>query len=143
MNRSSTVDARRPNETSWVDSIPSALLDLEELRTRCLGNESLVEQILRRLPTTLETECGLIRAAYQATDWEQLRAVAHRLKGTAANVGSDVLRDVADHLCESMKRNPSDICEPDVLNCLAEAKRLVQRINELAPAASADTETLR
>lgn len=143
MNRSTTVDAGRPAVTSWVDSIPVSLLDLEELRTRCMRNESLVEQILRRLPGTLESECNLIRAAHQATRGEQLRSVAHRLKGTAANVGSERLRKAAERLCEAINSGPSSACDAEVQNCLAEARELIQLIDDLAPATKEDSETLR
>lgn len=74
------------------------VLDIQQLRDRCLGNEELVERILDKLEHTISEELQGIHRALLHADYPALATIAHRLKGTAANVGAEPLREVAQQL---------------------------------------------
>jgi HPt (histidine-containing phosphotransfer) domain-containing protein len=74
------------------------VLDLQQLRDRCLGNEELVERILDKLEHTLADEMRELHGSLLRADYVALATIAHRLKGTAANVGAELLREVAQQL---------------------------------------------
>ena len=75
-----------------------AVLELEQLRHRCLGNDQLVNQILGKIDRTLATELQRFRAALDQDDLDAAAALAHRLKGTAANIGAERFKLVAKNL---------------------------------------------
>lgn len=74
------------------------MLDLALLRQRCLGNEELVGQILGKLRSTVTGELERLRVACVEHDFATAARLAHRLKGTAANVEAAGLRQAAERL---------------------------------------------
>jgi HPt (histidine-containing phosphotransfer) domain-containing protein len=62
---------------------------------RCLGQPSLVRQVLDRFADSLASELDLLEKCYVEKDLAQLAASAHRLKGACLNVAA---RPLAEHL---------------------------------------------
>ena len=76
-------------------SLASGVLDLEELRNRCMGDVDLVQQVLKNFEQRIPEEMETIEKALQLQDTEQIACIAHRVKGTLATVsaeGSDACR---------------------------------------------------
>ena len=89
------------------------IIDMRQLRDRCLGNQQLVDRILLKLDGTLEGELRAIHAAMLQDDFLALATTAHRLKGTAANVGAEPLREVAQQLetcARHQQRGETEAC---------------------------------
>jgi HPt (histidine-containing phosphotransfer) domain-containing protein len=74
------------------------VLDLHSLRRRCLGNEDLVGQILSKLRVAVTGERERLQEACHQRDFAAAATIAHRLKGTAANVDAGALRQAAEQL---------------------------------------------
>jgi HPt (histidine-containing phosphotransfer) domain-containing protein len=72
------------NDTKQLEA--QDCIDLEALKARCLGNLDVVERILEKFGTQLEADLATLEAALEARDSATFRAVAHRLKGTFANL---------------------------------------------------------
>lgn len=83
--------AARPPTTS----LPSGVLDLEELRNRCMGNVDLVQQVLKSFEQRIPEEMETIEKALQLRDTEQIARIAHRVKGTSATVAAQGLMRAA------------------------------------------------
>ncbi len=101
-----------PHLTSSEDSA-EPVLDLRDLRERCLGSEPLMLQILEMLRGTLNEELERIRQAIFGGDFLGLAGHAHRLKGTAANVGARRMGQAAQQL-EAFARHQ---CQNETLVC--------------------------
>lgn len=78
----------------------SAVLDLWELMSRCLGKPELAARVLKKFETQLAGDLDRISAALESGDFPTAREVAHRLKGAAANVAAHSLKEQA-HALES------------------------------------------
>ncbi len=76
----------------------TAVLELWELLTRCLGKPELATRILARFDRQLADDLERIEAALADGKTEIAREVAHRLKGAAANVAAHALREQAHAL---------------------------------------------
>lgn len=64
----------------------------------------LAAQLLALFETTATATLGELRAALDAGDTEEVRRLAHRLKGSARNVGATGMAELASGL----ERNPPD-----------------------------------
>jgi HPt (histidine-containing phosphotransfer) domain-containing protein len=80
---------------SPVKAISSGILDLEELRSRCMGNIELVQQVLKKFESRTPEEIEAIEKALQLQDTQQIARVAHRLRGTSATVSAEGLTRAA------------------------------------------------
>jgi HPt (histidine-containing phosphotransfer) domain-containing protein len=63
-----------------------------------MGNEELVSQILDKLRTAVAVERNRLQDACREQDFVTAARIAHRLKGTAANVEAAALRQAAERL---------------------------------------------
>jgi signal transduction histidine kinase/CheY-like chemotaxis protein/HPt (histidine-containing phosphotransfer) domain-containing protein len=82
----------------------TAVLELESLLKRCLGKRDLAEKLVSKLHSRLARDVEEIETAVSTGDAVQLAALAHRLKGAAANLSAEPLCRVAGHL-ESLGRD--------------------------------------
>lgn len=87
-------DGLLSSEAREIDPV----LDLHSLRRRCLGNEELVGQILDKLRAAVTGERDRLREACDQHNFAAAATIAHRLKGTAANVEAGALRQAAERI---------------------------------------------
>lgn len=72
--------------------------DLESLAARCLGNVDFAISLLDRFAAGTDESVERLRSAADRGDWSDLARQAHALKGSAANLSADALRDAAASL---------------------------------------------
>src|SRR5689334_5017560 len=71
------------------------VLDLQSLHERCMGNLDLVERVLDKFETRLPEELAELERNLQGEDAAKISLVAHRIKGSCANVSALGLRNAA------------------------------------------------
>jgi len=115
----------------------SAAFDHEELLQRCMGNEDLLRNLLERFLERIEAEMGEAPALLEK-DTRDLAALAHRLKGLAANLAAHPLHDCAarlERLALERDREP-------ILGCLEELAAEVEKFKEAATSALRSVDTI-
>ncbi len=80
-----------PSLASATDEV----LDLEDLKARCLGNMDLVERVLAKFTGQLDRDLEDLEGAVRAGDSPLAAQLAHRIKGIAASVAARSLFDNA------------------------------------------------
>lgn len=117
------VDSCEGNETpsasfqGMADHEPP--FDLEELLDRCLGNVDIARRVMDRFESGFEEQMGQLQGHVEAGDAAAVAKIAHRLKGSAANVAAPALTHIAKTI-EGLARaeNLADI--PAQLQALGE-----------------------
>jgi HPt (histidine-containing phosphotransfer) domain-containing protein len=72
------------------------VIDFEALQQRCLGNLGLMERVLAKFLTQLDSDLLLLQSAVDEGNPIEAAEVAHRMKGTAGSVEAAQLhRDAA------------------------------------------------
>ena len=102
------------------------VIDLEGLKARCLGNLNLVERVLAKFTTQLDTDLDALEQALLDGDTESAALVAHRIKGMSANVE-------APHLFQSamkLEQLAKDACVGEWPKHLARMREHGERIAE-------------
>ncbi len=79
--------------TSAAESPPCEMLNLDELRNRCMGNIDLVNRVLKKFQTRFPEELAEMKQALECGDSERIARVAHRVKGTSASVSAKRWRE--------------------------------------------------
>ena len=77
---------------------PSELLNLEELRNRCMGNIQFVQRVLKKFQQRIPEELAELEKALELSDTEQIARIAHRVKGTSASVSANGLKQAATEI---------------------------------------------
>ncbi|HVU89234.1 MAG TPA: Hpt domain-containing protein [Pirellulales bacterium] len=67
------------------------VLDLEDLKARCLGNLDLVERVLTKFAGQLDRDLEELESAVRTGDASMAAQLAHRIKGIAASVAARTL----------------------------------------------------
>jgi Amt family ammonium transporter len=108
------------------------VVDFDSLLKRCLGNRELPKKLLQKFHARLPQELTQIAAAVTAGDSAQVTALAHRLKGAAANLSAEPLREAAAEL-ESLGR-AGDLTGADVwvTKLSAEGSRFLRDVLRMA-----------
>jgi signal transduction histidine kinase/DNA-binding response OmpR family regulator/HPt (histidine-containing phosphotransfer) domain-containing protein len=108
------------------------VVEFDSLLKRCLGNRELPKKLLTKFHARLPQELTQLAAAVTAGDCAQVSALAHRLKGAAANLSAEPLREAAAEL-ESLGRN-GDLTDADiwVARLSAEGSRFLREVLRLA-----------
>jgi HPt (histidine-containing phosphotransfer) domain-containing protein len=78
--------------------MPSGGIDFTSLLHRCMGNHDLAHRVVQKFLIQAEADTKEIQTAIQGQDSSKLRLVAHRLKGSAANVSAESVRGIASRL---------------------------------------------
>jgi CheY-like chemotaxis protein len=73
-------------------------IDVESLLRRCQGKAALAERLLAKFEQQMESQVGELRAAMERRERESVARLAHALKGAAANMSADPLREAAGEL---------------------------------------------
>ncbi|GAB6088954.1 hybrid sensor histidine kinase/response regulator [Spirochaeta dissipatitropha] len=82
------------------------LFDRQDLQERLMNDTSLVESMITRYMSELPEQISELEKAHTAADFELLRQQAHKISGSAANLGSPALRNRAAEIetCCTSKR---------------------------------------
>jgi len=91
------------NESTYEPA--ETVLDLEELKARCLGNMDLVERVLAKFAGQLDRDLIELETAIASGDATQAAQLAHRIKGIAASVAARSLFHDASHAEEHALEN--------------------------------------
>lgn len=81
----------------------SGVLAVDELLERCMGNIEFAERVLSKFVNRFDEDLAELEKDLELEDSEGIVSVAHRLKGSSANVGAHGLRDRAAAI-EAMAR---------------------------------------
>lgn len=79
------------------------VLNWQDGVARVVNNRALYARLLGRFDESQKDAPAKIAQALAAGDADEVRALAHTLKGTAANLGAELLADAAMHLEEAVK----------------------------------------
>jgi HPt (histidine-containing phosphotransfer) domain-containing protein len=110
-------------------SVPTpVVLNFAALRGRCLGNESLLAQVLARLESVLQPELAGLQQAAGSGDHTCLAAGAHRLKGTLANVGAEAGLRAAEQLESAARRGDRAAAQQWLIQLQDEVQRLLAAV---------------
>jgi signal transduction histidine kinase/CheY-like chemotaxis protein len=118
------------------DRLP--VVDFESLLKRCLNNRDLPKKLLTKFHARLPQELNQITEAVAARDSAQISALAHRLKGAAANLSAEPMREAAAAL-EAIGRS-GDLTEADawLARLNQEGTRFLRDVLQLAADKSAE-----
>lgn len=105
------------------------VIDLEALKSRCLGNVDLVQRVLKKFSAQLNCDLAELERAARMGDVESFALVAHRVKGMSANVEARQLnrRAAAAEQC-ALARVISELPE-----CLEQLRQEHTRVMEALP----------
>jgi HPt (histidine-containing phosphotransfer) domain-containing protein len=78
------------------------LLNATVVLRACGGDPAMAQHMIKRFLALLPTEQAALETAYQALDWERVRAQAHRLRSGSLYVGAECLAAAAEVLEEAI-----------------------------------------
>jgi HPt (histidine-containing phosphotransfer) domain-containing protein len=81
------------------------VVDFAALKERCLGNVDLVERVLKKFMTQLEGDLHEMERALSTGDATTFALVAHRIKGSSANIEARHLSANASLAEQQARRN--------------------------------------
>jgi signal transduction histidine kinase/CheY-like chemotaxis protein/HPt (histidine-containing phosphotransfer) domain-containing protein len=117
---SSKPDASACRLTSTFPQV----LDYGALLARCMDDEALARRLLQKFDARIDDSLAEIAREHRRGNARRVRALAHGLKGSAANIAADAVSRLASDL-ESLSR--ADGLD-DAEDCLAELHREIQRL---------------
>ncbi|MBL9129278.1 MAG: response regulator, partial [Verrucomicrobiales bacterium] len=79
-------------------------IDVPSLLRRCMGKPDLARRLVRKFMAQAASDLQELQVSLDARDAERVRMVAHRLKGSAANVSAERVRESAGRI-ESRARD--------------------------------------
>ncbi len=98
---------------------------IEALHRRCLGNQGLVDRVLRKFGIQLTSDLKELEQALASGDTEAFALVSHRVKGMSANVEAGELNRVAS-MAEQLALSGSAEGLADCLQQLQEEEERIQ-----------------
>jgi len=78
-------------------------VDYEQLLLRCVNNQAFADKVITMFREKTPNELTDIEKALDSQDTETLVVLAHRLKGAAATISAEPIRQKAQHLEESAR----------------------------------------
>ncbi len=85
----------------------SNAFDLAPLLSRCMGNRELAIRLLNTFAASLPKDLQSIQGLSDENQYEQVAKIAHRLKGSSANLGAVGVYEAATQL-EKQAKSPND-----------------------------------
>ena len=79
-------------------------IDLNEFLERVQGDKELLLELLDIFVDDFQSKRKLLQSAVSKNDYEQIRGIAHALKGASGNISAKGLRELLLH-CEKMGNN--------------------------------------
>jgi len=112
-------------------------IDFEALLQRCMGNTKCVERVLNKFEDKARESLAQIRESLKAADADQIALFAHGLKGAAANLSAEALREIASQLEQFARSGNLEQVEDcltklyyEIEQCLAYLPQVETFINE-------------
>jgi CheY-like chemotaxis protein len=90
--------APAPAAAQPVASQGSVPIDLESLTRRCVNNRKLAAKALRMFDNGIDRDLAILTKGVQEADPQAVAASAHKIKGAAANISAEAVRQVAAEL---------------------------------------------
>jgi len=84
---------------------PNTVFDRQALRNRLCNNEKLFDELIAVFLRTLPKKLAKLKNACQSSQPEEIRRIAHSLKGTTATVGAPAMQNIALQIEESDMRD--------------------------------------
>ena len=81
----------------------SDVLNLQELQDRCMGNIELMQRVLGKFQQRIPEELAELEKALELRDMAQIARVAHRVKGSSANVSARGIEQAAVEIEDSSR----------------------------------------
>jgi CheY-like chemotaxis protein len=129
LTQPTTVAEREEREDKLGRDAP-LVLDYDSLLARCSGDETFARTLMLRFRDRLPASCHELSSAVHRGD-ATARKLAHTLKGTAANLGADALRNAVEQIEITIKADRTD----DAMTCLedldTEMTSCLERLNEI------------
>jgi CheY-like chemotaxis protein len=126
----SIANAKAAGEAPAVDAATDPI-DYPSLIHRCMGKQALVEKLVRKFLELVGPYTDDVVAAVERRDADALKAAAHRLKGSSANISAVAVSRIAAEL-EILGGTGDLDPAPERLAALrAEVKRLVDSANDV------------
>ena len=86
------------------------IIQLDLLYRRLLDDRDLALNLLRKMDSRLQNELAEINQSIESNDLEQVRLLAHKLKGSAGNLSAEPLRNSLEELELSAKHADRQDC---------------------------------
>lgn len=136
LNDHNMTPATRSNEQPTAASLRE-VLDFAALCHRCLENIELAWRVLEKFQQRLPLDLAELDAAIASGDADQAGKIAHRIKGTAANVSAERLAKVAANITDLARRQEVGEAAGLVGDLREEWKRYLDRASALRSAVDA------
>jgi len=109
-----------------TDDACSEVFDLGALLERCMGKRELAERLLDKFRNRLEADLAQIECSVELGDVDQTAILAHTLKGAAANLSAEALREEAACLEQLARAGTLDGADECLTNVRKEAERFLE-----------------
>ncbi|MCL2701195.1 MAG: response regulator [Phycisphaerae bacterium] len=114
-----TVPAPAPGDIHAGDDTP---FDLPAALKRCMNNQEFLDRLLAKFAAKLENDVAELVTHVQAANPQKVAFIAHTIKGSAANLSAEALREAAMALEDAGKKNDFEII-PALADALVEQAR--------------------
>jgi HPt (histidine-containing phosphotransfer) domain-containing protein len=85
-------------QITTMDQAESQVIDLKALCRRVLDDRPMAFQLLQRAADRLPRDLDEMNVALQGREYDRLRKIAHKLKGSAGNLSAEPLRRACEDL---------------------------------------------
>ena len=119
-----------PSASPGTDEGSVSPLDVEGLLRRCDGDAKIAERLIGMFEKRVPGDLAQIAASIDAGDAERTASLAHALKGAAATLSAEPLREIAGRL--QLAGHTADLTE--ALTCLGQLRREWERLSASLPA---------
>lgn len=87
----------------------------------------------QRASQELDRSHSLMQVHFAAQEWDGLRSVAHRLKGSLGSIGCDILFSKLEKLEEQLRKEPIQVPLPNQMQTISEtAHKTLLQLEKLA-----------
>ncbi len=108
-----------------------AVIDIEEFLERVQEDKELLFELLEIFTEDFGEKRELLSTAVAGKDYEQIRGIAHSIKGASGNISAKVLRTICVTLEDMGKNNNLDGIEDLLVNLDKSFEHLTARIEEV------------
>lgn len=125
------ADSAAIPEESFNDRVLNAI-DYESLLIRCVGNDDLAKRVLAKFDQSAHIELGHLEKGLADDDAASVASRAHSLKGAAANLSANSVRDIAATLESMGIRRDLDGADEQLQSLKDEIQKLSRDIRLIA-----------
>ena len=119
---------------------PHAVLDVDALLDRCLGDLQLAQRVVNKFLGRVPEELSQIDESILAGDAEKTARLAHGLKGAAASLSADSLRQLATGLEDASRTEQLDAARDSLSRLRNEWNRFLEIVPPLLASANAESD---